>query len=141
VPIRQSIAVTGSVNQLGEVQPIGGANHKIEGFYDICAGRGLTGGQGVIIPEANIQHLMLRDDVVAACGEGRFHVWAVSTIDQGIEILTGRPSGARAPDGAFPPDSINGLVEARLVGFAEKRKAFGATRAGAAADAGEGAGT
>ena len=126
VPIRQSIAVTGSVNQLGEVQAIGGANHKIEGFFDICAERGLTGRQGVTIPQSNIQHLMLRRDVVEACRAGRFRVWSVSTIDQGIEVLTGRPAGERGGDGGFPDGSINRLVEDRLISFANSRRAFGA---------------
>jgi lon-related putative ATP-dependent protease len=126
VPIRQSVAVTGSVNQLGEVQAIGGANHKIEGFFDICAERGLTGGQGVIIPQSNVQHLMLRHDVVEACRAGRFRVWSVATIDQGIEVLTGRPAGERAGDGGFPDGSISRLVEDRLISFARSRRAFGA---------------
>ena len=125
VPIRQSIAVTGSVNQLGEVQAIGGANEKIEGFFDICKARGLTGEHGVMIPQANGQHLMLREDVVAAVRAGQFHVWPVKTIDQGIEILTGVAAGVANADGSYPAGTINGLVEARLAKFAADAKAFG----------------
>lgn len=124
VPISQAIAVTGSVNQFGDVQAIGGVNEKIEGFFDICNGRGLTGRQGVIIPHANIEHLMLRDDVVEAVTGGEFTVYAVQTIAQGIEILTGLPAGERGSDGAFEPDSVNGRVEARLLEFAENRRKF-----------------
>ncbi len=124
VPIRQSIAVTGSVNQLGEVQAIGGANHKIEGFFDICSGRSLTGEQGVIIPQSDTQYLMLREDVVDACRKGMFRVWAVSSIDQGIEILTGKPGGNRDAAGNFPSGSINRLVEDRLMDFASARRSF-----------------
>jgi lon-related putative ATP-dependent protease len=127
LPIRQDLAVTGSVNQNGEVQAIGGVNEKIEGFFDICNARGLTGTQGVLIPAANVKHLMLRKDVVEACRKSRFHVHAVTHIDQGIEILTGREAGERKDDGRFPKASINRLVEDRLVGFAEKRRRFGKT--------------
>ncbi len=127
LPIRQGLAVTGSVNQHGEVQAIGGVNEKIEGFFDICAARGLTGEQGVLIPAANVKHLMLRKDVVEACGEGRFKVLAVSHIDEGIELLTGTEAGARGPDGRFPDGTVNRLVEDRLAGFAEARRRFGKT--------------
>ncbi len=126
-PIDQGLAVTGSVNQFGEVQAIGGVNQKIEGFYDLCDARGLTGRQGVLIPKSNVKHLMLREGVVAAADKNRFHVYPVETIDQGIEILTGVPGGRRGAKGAYPPDSINGRVLAKLRDFAEKRKAFGAT--------------
>ncbi|MDH3665701.1 MAG: AAA family ATPase [Paracoccaceae bacterium] len=125
LPIRQGLAVTGSVNQNGEVQAIGGVNEKIEGFYDICAARGLTGDQGCLVPEANVKHLMLRQDVVEACRDGRFHVYSVAHIDQGIEILTGHPAGERGTDGLFPEGSVNRLVEDRLTGFAEARRRFG----------------
>jgi len=125
LPIRQGLAVTGSVNQNGEVQAIGGVNEKIEGFFDICAARGLTGGQGVLIPAANVKHLMLRADVVEACGAGRFHVYPVARIDEGIELLTGREAGTRGPGGHFPEASVNRLVEDRLVGFAAARRRFG----------------
>jgi len=118
VALRQDLAVTGSVNQHGEVQAIGGVNEKIEGFFDICAARGLTGGQGVMIPAANVQHLMLRADIVAACRAGRFAIWPIATVDQGIELLTGRPAGGHGADGAYPAGSVNAAVEARLARFA-----------------------
>jgi lon-related putative ATP-dependent protease len=124
VPIRQSLAVTGSVNQLGQVQPIGGVNEKIEGFFDICRARGLTGDQGVLIPASNVKHLMLRHDVVEACADGRFRIYPVTTIDQGIELLTGVPAGERDAAGGYPEGSINALVEARLTELAEKRQAL-----------------
>ena len=95
VPLRQDLAVTGSVNQHGVVQAIGGVNEKIEGFFDVCAARGLTGTQGVLIPHSNAQHLMLRADVVEACAAGRFAVYPIRTIDQGIQLLTGRAAGER----------------------------------------------
>ncbi len=130
LPIRQSLAVTGSVNQLGEVQAIGGANEKIEGFFDVCRRKGLTGEQGVMIPAANVTHLMLRRDVVEACAEGRFQVFPVATIAEGIELLTGVPAGVRDADGAFPEGTVFHLVEQRLKALAEARKAFGATGKG-----------
>jgi len=130
VPIRQSLAVTGSVNQNGEVQPIGGVNEKIEGFYDVCHERGLTGEQGVIIPEANVKHLMLRPDICTAVAEGHFHVHAVSRIDDGIELLTGVPAGERGETGEFPAGSINRRVEDRLIGFAERLRDFRSRREG-----------
>ncbi|MDA1061943.1 MAG: AAA family ATPase [Chloroflexi bacterium] len=117
-PILQSIAVTGSLNQRGEVQPIGGATAKIEGFFDVCSARGLDGTQGVMIPHTNVPTVALRPDVAAAIAAGRFHVWAAETIEQGIEVLTGVPAGARDEHGAYPPDSIFGRVHARLEGFA-----------------------
>jgi predicted ATP-dependent protease len=123
LPLRQDFAVTGSVNQLGEVQAIGGVNEKIEGFFDICAARGLTGTQGVLIPRANVQHLMLREDVVAACAAGKFAVYPIASIDEGIALLAGCDAGARGADGNFPPDSVNGKVEARLREFARVRAA------------------
>ena len=124
-PIRQSLAVTGSVNQNGEVQAIGGVNEKIEGFFDLCAARGLSGKQGVLIPAANVKHLMLRRDVTEAAGEGKFAIYPVATIDEGIEILTGVPAGARDAAGVFPEGSINRRVEDRLIAMAEKRRAYG----------------
>lgn len=124
VPIKQSFAVTGSVNQLGQVQAIGGVNAKIEGFFDICQARGLTGEQGVLIPASNVKHLMLRHDVVEAVEKGEFHVHAVETIDEGIEILTGLPAGEVDEEGNYPEGSINYLVRKRLTELAEKRKAF-----------------
>jgi lon-related putative ATP-dependent protease len=122
-PIKQSLAVTGSVNQRGEVQAIGGVNEKIEGFFDLCKARGLTGEQGVLIPASNVQHLMLRRDVVKAVEADQFHVYPVETIDQGIEILTGVEAGDRDSQGNFPEGSINHRVEARLIDLAEKRRA------------------
>ena len=102
LPIKQNIAVTGSINQFGEIQPIGGANEKIEGFFDVCNHRGLTGNQGVIIPRTNVKDLMLREDVLTAVDEGRFHIWAVDTVDDGIEILTGIPAGKADKNGDYP---------------------------------------
>ncbi len=124
LPLRQDLAVTGSVNQHGQIQPIGGVNEKIEGFFDACQRKGLTGTQGVIIPVANIQNLMLRQDVVAAAAEGRFHVYAVETVDEALELLLGVPAGARGEDGSFPPETVNGRVERQLKQFAEFRKRF-----------------
>ncbi|MEE2980982.1 MAG: ATP-binding protein, partial [Pseudomonadota bacterium] len=118
VPIRQGLAVTGSVNQRGEVQAIGGVNEKIEGFFDLCQSRGLTGEQGVMIPAANVKHLMLRSDVVAAAMAGQFRIYPIATIDQGIACLTGVAAGERGEDGQFPDGTINQLVEAKLASFA-----------------------
>ena len=123
-PLRQDLAVTGSVNQHGEVQAIGGVNEKIEGFFDICLKRGLTGTQGVLIPHANVQHLMLRQDVIEACASGRFAVYAVRTIDEGISLLTGVDAGARGADGGYAAGSINARVEQRLRAFASVRRSF-----------------
>lgn len=124
-PVKQSLAVTGSVNQHGDVQAIGGVNEKIEGFFDVCAARGLNGEQGVLIPEANRRNLMLRHDVVDAVAAGRFHVYAVSTIDQGIEILTGVPAGERGATGQYAPGTINHRVEQRLTDYAERMRSLG----------------
>lgn len=122
VPIRQDIAVTGSVNQNGEIQPIGGVNQKIEGFYDVCKAKGLSGTQGVIIPYQNIQDLMLRHDVVEAVKERKFHIYPVKTIDEGIEILTGVKAGKRLKNGSFEPGTINYLVDQQLRQFAKRWK-------------------
>ncbi len=124
VPIKQSLAVTGSVDQHGRVQAIGGVNEKIEGFFDLCNSRGLTGDQGVLIPASNVQHLMLRQDVIDAVAAGKFHIYPVEHVDQGIEILTGVPAGERDEAGNYPEGSINQRVEARLAQLAEKRKEF-----------------
>ena len=124
LPIDQGIATTGSVDQRGEIQPIGGVNEKIEGFYYTCKAKGLTGRQGVIIPHQNVRDLMLRDEVVAAVRDGRFRVWAVHTVDEGIEILTGTPAGEPSDGGAFPPESINGRVVKRLAGLARRYREF-----------------
>jgi len=128
LPIKQSLAVTGSVNQLGQVQAIGGVDEKIEGFFDVCQAHGLTGDQGVVIPASNVHHLMLRSDVVEAAREGQFHVWAVQTVDEGIELLTGTPAGEADPDGRFPDRSVNERVAARLAELAESARAFSAAR-------------
>ena len=125
LPLRQDIAVTGSLNQKGEIQPIGGVNEKIEGFFDVCRTRGLTGTQGVIIPHQNVQNLMLRTDVVAAAAEGRFHVYPIATVDQGIEILTGVPAGAQFEDGTFEPGSVNDLVDKEIQRLARVAKEAG----------------
>jgi predicted ATP-dependent protease len=125
VPIRQGIAVTGSVNQNGQIQPIGGVNQKIEGFFDLCKARGLTGKQGVMIPVQNVKNLMLRGDVVQAVADGQFRIYAVSTIDEGIEILTGYPAGMRDDGGRFEQETVNFLVESRLKELAEGLRKFG----------------
>ncbi|MEJ2376517.1 MAG: AAA family ATPase [Pseudolabrys sp.] len=130
VPLRQDLAVTGSVNQHGEIQAIGGVNEKIEGFFGICNARGLTGKQGLLIPQANVQHLMLRQDVIDACKAGRFAVYPVATIDEGIALLTGMPAGVRGTDGNYPADSINRRIEDRLRAFADIRRSFGYQGAG-----------
>jgi predicted ATP-dependent protease len=124
VPIRQSIAVTGSVNQRGEVQAIGGVNEKIEGFFALCRARGLDGTHGVMIPKANEQHLMLRRDVIAAVEQGKFHIFSVSTIDEGISLLTGMTAGERQADGTYPPGTVNRRVEDRLIAFSDARRKF-----------------
>jgi len=124
LPIKQSIAVTGSVNQRGEVQPVGMVTEKIEGFYDVCRRRGLTGEHGVIIPSANVHSLMLREDVVEAIRAGQFHVYAVSTIDEGIELLTGVPAGREGADGAFPDGTVNQRIGQTLREFSERMRGF-----------------
>jgi predicted ATP-dependent protease len=126
VPIRQGIAVTGSVNQQGEIQAIGGVNEKIEGFFEVCRKKGLTGEQGVLIPSSNVQDLMLRKEVVEAVDQGRFNVWAVATINQGLEILTGEIAGERDEKGSYPEGSINARVNAKLFDLARKMKEFAA---------------
>ncbi|HEY5666394.1 MAG TPA: AAA family ATPase [Gammaproteobacteria bacterium] len=124
LPIRQSLAVTGSVNQRGTAQVIGGVNEKIEGFFDICKQRGLTGDQGVLIPKDNVQHLMLRRDVIEAVENGQFHVYPIASVDQAIELLTGVPAGALDEAGRFPPGSVNERVDTRLRLLAETRRQF-----------------
>lgn len=126
VPIRQSLAITGSVNQYGRVQPIGGVNEKIEGFFDICEARGLSGEQGVIIPQSNVKHLMLREEVVAACAEGKFRVYAVEDVDQAIALLTGMPAGEPDEQGLVPEGSINYLVASQLAELTALRQAYAA---------------
>ncbi len=121
LPIRQDLAVTGSVDQQGRVQAIGGATPKIEGFFDVCRARGLTGTQGVIIPAANVRHLVLRDDVVQAVREGKFHIYAIETVDQGIELLTGVPAGEADAEGNYPEGTVNYLVQQKLLEMAEEK--------------------
>ncbi len=124
LPLRQDIAVTGSVNQKGEIQPIGGVNEKIEGFFEVCKAKGLTGKQGVMIPHLNVDDLMLRKDVVQAVKEGKFHIYPVKTIDQGIEILTGMEAGDRLEEGRFKEGTLNDLVDKKLRELGTKIKAF-----------------
>jgi len=124
LPLAQGIAVTGSVDQHGSVQAVGGVTRKVEGFYATCEAQGLTGGQGVIVPATNVRNLMLDDEVVEAVRAGRFHVWAVRTIDEGIELLTGRRAGRPRADGSYPPDSVHGLVAARLERYAQRLRSF-----------------
>ncbi len=122
IPIRQGVAVTGSVNQKGEIQAIGGINYKIEGFFDVCRMKGLSGQQGVMIPRANLRNLMLRSDVVRAVQEEQFHIYAVGTIDEGIEVLTGVAAGQRQEDGQYPPGTVNDRVQRKLLHYAEEQK-------------------
>jgi predicted ATP-dependent protease len=119
-PITQALAVTGSVDQRGQIQTIGGVNEKIEGFFDACRGVGLTGKQGVVIPAANVRHLMLRQDVVSAAAEGRFAIYPIDTVDQGIALLTGIPAGQTDAAGVYPPDTMNRRVADRLDAFAAR---------------------
>jgi predicted ATP-dependent protease len=127
LPIKQSIAVTGSVNQHGEIQPVGGVTYKVEGFFETCkAGKdGLTGEQGVILPASNVGNLMLKDEVVQAVADGKFHIWPVRTVDEGIEILTGVPAGERGEDAAYPEESVNGRVDRKLLELAQRLQRFG----------------
>jgi predicted ATP-dependent protease len=125
VPIYQGIAVTGSVSQKGEVQPIGGATRKIEGFFDICQHKGLNGKQGVMIPEKNVNNLMLRRDVVEAVKKGKFHIYPVTTIEEGIEILTGMEAGELQEDGTYPEGTLFRKVDDKLTEMAEMEKEFG----------------
>jgi lon-related putative ATP-dependent protease len=122
VPIKQHFAVTGSVNQKGEVQAIGGVNEKIEGYFEVCKAKGLNGKQAVLIPESNVTNLMLKEEVVQAVKQGKFHIYPVRTIDQGIEMLTGMKAGVRGKDGAFEEGTIYQRVDKRLVAMAEKLK-------------------
>jgi lon-related putative ATP-dependent protease len=130
-PITQSLAVTGSVDQLGRIQAIGGVNEKIEGFFDACRITGFTGRQGVVIPASNVKHLMLRDDVVAAAAEERFHIFPIETVDQGLALLTGLPAGEPGDDGGYPAGSLNHRIAARLDAFAAKTAELARSAAGA----------
>jgi predicted ATP-dependent protease len=116
--------VTGSVNQRGEVQAVGGVTKKVEGFYDVCRIKGASVDQGIIIPEQNVRNLMLRDDVIEAVRQGKFHLYSVETIDDGISILTGRDAGERQEDGTYPEGTVNYLVDERLKELATKLKDF-----------------
>jgi predicted ATP-dependent protease len=124
IPIRQDIAVTGSVNQKGEIQPIGGVNHKIEGFFQVCSSKGLTGEQGVLVPYQNLKNLMLKEEVVEAVRQGQFHIYAVKNVDEGIEVLTGVEAGERGADGFYPEKTINYLVSQCLKEMAENLKGY-----------------
>ncbi|MBI2871606.1 MAG: AAA family ATPase [Chloroflexi bacterium] len=130
-PLRQDLAVTGSVNQHGEIQPVGGVTRKVEGFFDVCKAKGFTGTQGVIIPKDNVANLVLRSDVVQAAQEGRFHVYAVSTIDEGMEVLTDMPAGTLKPDGTYPEGTLNATIEARLRRMGEQLREQGQSTDGA----------
>src|SRR2546427_8768325 len=125
LPVKQTFAVTGSVNQKGEVQAIGGVNEKIEGFFDVCKAKGLKGDESVLIPASNTQHLMLREDVVDAVRKGRFHIYAVKMIGEGIEILTGVTAGGRGRKGEVERGSVEDRVERRLGRKGEELMGFG----------------
>ena len=127
--INQGIAVTGSMNQIGDVQPVGGINEKIEGFFDVCAGRGFTGKQGVIMPKRNVRNLMLKKEVVEAVAKGLFSIYPIETVDEGMEILTSTAVGTRGADGKFPKGTVNNLVDERLRGLAKSLKEFGRQKA------------
>jgi len=124
LPIRQNLAVTGSVNQKGEVQAIGGVNEKIEGFFEVCKAKGLKGEQGVMIPESNVQNLMLKEEVLEAVKADKFSIYSVKSIDEGIEVLTGQKAGQRQVDGAFEEGTVNYLVDKQLREMAEKLKEY-----------------
>ncbi len=130
IPIKQGIALTGSINQSGELQPIGGVNYKIEGFFMTCRELGLTGNQGVIIPRRNIRNLMLREEVVDAVNQGRFHIYAVDHIDEAMQVLTGKKAGQRRKDGSFPKGSINFMVETRLRELSKREQRSGPATSG-----------
>jgi lon-related putative ATP-dependent protease len=136
--VKQGRAITGSVNQHGQVQAIGGVNEKVEGFFDVCRASGLTGDEGVVIPAANVKHLMLRADVVEAAEKGLFHVWPVETVDQAVELLTGLSAGERDAEGRFPEGTVNRRADDRLAAFAEKARSF--ARGGTAGNAAAGNG-
>jgi predicted ATP-dependent protease len=127
VPIKQSLAVTGSVDQHGRIQAIGGVNEKIEGFFDVCRKRGLSGDQGVLIPLANVKHLMLRHEVIEAVKSGQFHIYPIDHVDHCLELLTGLPAGECDENGEFPQGSVNQKIRERLLDLAAKRRAFGGT--------------
>lgn len=125
LPIKQGIAITGSVNQRGEIQPIGGVNRKIEGFFEVCKAQGFNGHQGVMIPHQNVRHLMLKEEVIQTVRDGKFNIWPVKTIDEGIELLTGVAAGEKQEDGTYPEGTVHYLVNQRLDEMAQKVKDFG----------------
>jgi predicted ATP-dependent protease len=125
LPIRQNLAVTGSVNQKGVVQAIGGVNEKIEGFYKTCKAKGLKGDEGVMIPRSNVQHLMLNEEVVEAVKQGRFHIYPIGTIDEGIEVLTGVNAGQLRSDGTYEPNTVHYRVNKRLAEMNQRMAALG----------------
>jgi len=129
IPIKQNIAVTGSVNQKGEVQAIGGVNEKIEGFFEVCKQRGLSGEQAVMIPESNVQNLMLKEEVLDAVKAGKFSIFSVKSINEGIEVLTGVKAGEKQQDGSYPEGSVNYLVTKALGEMAEKLRSYAAMEA------------
>ena len=126
VPLRQDVAVTGSVNQHGQVQPVGGVTEKIEGFFDLCRARGLTGTQGVFVPATNRRHLMLRDDLVEAVASGQFHIWHGEEVDDVLQLLTGMPAGEPNAAGVYPEGTLHRAVGDRLAQYAETLRALGA---------------
>ncbi|MCW4043274.1 MAG: ATP-dependent protease, partial [Candidatus Bathyarchaeota archaeon] len=128
LPVRSGIAVTGSVNQKGEIQAIGGVNQKIEGFFEVCKAKGLNGSQGVIIPKSNSQNLMLKEEVVKAVKEGKFHIYPARTIDEGIEVLTGVKAGKKKADGTFRKNTLNYRIDKRLKEMAEKLSKYPPSR-------------
>jgi predicted ATP-dependent protease len=125
VPIKQSLAITGSVNQKGQIQPIGGANEKIEGFYQVCKVKGFTGEQGVVIPHQNVRNLMLKKEVLEDIRNGKFHIYPVETVDQALKIMTGKEAGSRGDSGKFKRGTVNYLVDRKLKAFAEDYRKFG----------------
>jgi ATP-dependent Lon protease len=122
IPIKQGLAITGSINQHGDIQPIGGVNEKVEGFFAVCSSKGLNGEQGVIIPQQNVKNLVLKKEVVKAVEEGKFHVYSVKHIDEAIELLTGTPAGKISKDGTFPKGTLNYLVQKELIAMDKKLK-------------------
>ena len=124
LPIKQGIAVTGSLNQKGDVQPIGGVKEKIEGFFAVCKTRGLTGKQGVVIPIQNVQELMLNEEIIDEVKKGKFHIYPISRAEEGIEILTGVKSGERSRDGNYPPNTVFALVEEKIKDLYEKARSM-----------------
>lgn len=138
IPLRQSLAVTGSLNQLGEIQAIGGVNEKIEGFFEVCASRGLSGEQGVIIPAANQVHLMLHENVRAAVSQGKFHIYPVRQVTEVMQLLSGMPAGGPGEDGQFPDNSFNYRVQRRIFKLQDMHRKFTLNAKAGASPAGDG---